>query len=159
MIFGVRTPIADPKATLADLRTYARSKGGWAQMLDPEAVFGRDHLRSAFEHARRAFDQRRNTTDSIEMEFLLYASGERQISKAIDVAGAKARRPAVLVMFGGGTAEDVLARNSWKRDDGLIEPTAARLRSAGFSTEEIESAGGNASDLILERVARVDLIK
>ena len=65
-----------------------RSKGGWGQILNPVSVFGRDHLVSALGHARRAIEERRNTTDSIEMEFLLYVSGERQISKAIEVAGA-----------------------------------------------------------------------
>ncbi len=159
VIFGVRTPISDPKAALEDLRAYARSTGGWAQILNPEAVLGRDHLSSAFEHARRAFEQGRNTTDSIEMEFLLYVSGERQISKALEVAGARARQPVVVAIASGGSAEDLLARYSWERDDALLEATLARLRRAGFSKEEIDSAGSNASDLILERVARVDLIK
>ena len=159
VIFGVRTPIADPKAVLADLRAYMHSKGGWAQILNPESVFGRDHLVSALGHARRAIEQGRNTTDSVEMEFLLYVSGERQISKAIEAAGAKAQQPFVVVIPGGESAEDVLLRFSWERDDKLLDPTGSRLRGAGFSTEEIESAGESARDLILERVARVDLIK
>src|SRR2546426_6470975 len=159
VIFGVRTPIADPKAVLAGLRAYMHSKGGWAQILNPESVFGRDHLVSALGHARRAFDQGRNTTDSIEMEFLLYVSGERQISKALEVAGARARQPVVVAIASGGSAEDLLARYSWDRDDALLEPTAARLRRAGFSKEEIDSAGSSATDLILERGARGDLIK
>src|SRR5437867_8774842 len=92
-VIGVGTPLADPKAALGRLQSYARGRGGWAQLLDADAVLGRDHLASAFDHARRAFDQGRNSTASIEVEFLLYASGERQISKAISTAGARPRRP------------------------------------------------------------------
>jgi len=93
------------------------------------------------------------------MEFLLYASGERQIVKAIDTAGVRAHSPFVLVTGGGLRAAEVLRRFKWSRDDGVMKATPAKLRAFGFSTEEIRSAGANASDLIFERVARVDLTK
>jgi len=157
-IVGIRTRLVDPKATLAELQAFARSRGGWAQLLDAGHVVGRDHLLSALEHARRAMDQGTNTTGSLEMEFLLYASGERQISKAIDLTGVRAGRPFVAVL-GGPFIADVLERFGWTRDDRFLGAGTVKLRNIGFAPAEIRSAGPAATDLVLERVARVDLIK
>ena len=157
-VCGVRDGLPDPRAALADLRRFARSRGGWAQILDAGRVLGRDHVLSAFEHARRAFEQGTNTTTSIEMEFLLYASGERQISKAIEVAGLRAGRPFVVVAEGLRVG-DILRRFGWRRDDRVVKATPAKLRAFGFSKEEMRSAGASVAALVLERVARVDLIK
>ena len=157
VVFGVRTPVANPREALSELQSMARAHGGWGQLLAGDAVLGRDHLRSAHEHAIRAFDQGLNTAGSLEMEFLLYASGERQISKAIAAAGARPGRSLVVAITGGLRVEEVLSAFRWERDDSVLEPTRARLRAAGFSDTEVKSAGDRAFDLILERVARVDL--
>ncbi len=104
-------------------------------------------------------DQGTNTTSSFEMELLLYASGERQVSKAIAAAGVKAGRPFVAVSGGGLRIRALLERFGWRTDDRVLAATPAKLRSLGFSKEEIAAAGASAPDLVLERVARVDLVK
>jgi len=157
-IVGVRTRLADPKAALADLQAFARSRGGWAQILDADHVVGRDHLVSAYEHARRAMETSTNTTDSLEMELLLHASGERQIAKAIEVAGAKPSKPFVVVVVAIDAA-DVLRRFGWMRDDSVMKASIEKLRAIGFTASEIEAAGPSVLDLGLERVARVALRK
>ena len=157
-IAGVRAALADPRAALADLQAFARARGGWAQLLDAGRVLGRDHVVSAFEHASRAFGQGTNSTGSLEVELLLYVSGERQISKAIDLAGVKARRPFVVVC-GGVRLRVLLDRAGWRADDRVVRATPAKLRSLGFPEAAIRSAGARATDLVLERVARVDLVK
>src|SRR3989304_4798972 len=147
-----------PQATPPRAGGGAPPRGGWAQLLDAGHVVGRDHLLSALEHARRAMDQGTNTTGSLEMEFLLYASGERQISKAIDLTGVRAGRPFVAVL-GGPFIADVLERFGWTRDDRFLGAGTVKRRNIGFAPAEIRSAGPAATDLVLERVARVDLIK
>ncbi len=158
-VAGVRAGLDDPKAALAELQAFARSRGGWVQLLDAGGILGRDHVVSAFEHARRAFEQGTNTTGSLEMELLLYASGERQISKALAAVGVKARRPFVVACGRGLRAGEVLRRAGWRRDDGVLAAAPAKLRALGVSGAERRSAGPRAEDLILERVARVDLLK
>ena len=44
---------------------------------------------SAVEHAIRAFERKTNTTNSLEKEIILYASGERQLKLAIPKIGIK----------------------------------------------------------------------
>ncbi len=158
-IAGIRTRLADPKRALAELQTFARSRGGWGQLLDAAHVVGRDHLVAAHALAKRAFDRGTNATASMEMEFLLYASGERQISRAIEAAGVRKRRPFVLVVSGGVPADEVARTFGWTRDDALLRPTASKLRALGFTAKEVEASAGSAVDLALERTARVDLIK
>ncbi|HEY5538891.1 MAG TPA: KEOPS complex subunit Cgi121 [Thermoplasmata archaeon] len=158
-IVGVRTPLRDSKAALAELHTFARSKGGWAQILDAGRVVGADHVISAFEHAQRAIERGSQKTNSLEVELLLYASGEHQISRAIERVGARAGKPFVLVLGGGVHPEEVLGKFRWTRDDGVVRPSLRKLRALGFARGEIESAGGHATDLVLELVARVDLLK
>ena len=158
-IAGIRTRFADPKAALKDLQAFARSCGGWAQLLDAGHVVGRDHITSAHEHARRAIERGTNATGSIEMELLLYASGERQISRAIERMGVRAGRPSVAVLGGGVSLDDVRSRFGWTTDDSLLRPTRVKLRALGCSDTEIRTAGNRAVDMALERVARVDLVK
>jgi len=158
-IVGVRTPLRDPKAAVAELRTFARSKGGWAQILDAGHVVGADHVISAFEHAHRAIERGSQKTNSLEVELLLYASGEHQISRAIERVGARAGKPFVLVVGGGLSAAEVLRRFKWSRDNGVFAANVQKLRAFGFNKTEIDSAGPRATDLILEKVARVDLLK
>lgn len=61
----------------------ANSSGTQILVLRSDMVFGLDHIRSALYHAKRSFSEKRNTSDSLSMESLLYASGERQLSSAV----------------------------------------------------------------------------
>ncbi len=158
-IIGVRRGLEDPKATLADLQEFVRSRGGWAQLLDAGHVAGRDHVLSAVEHARRALDRGLGASGRFELEFLLYVSGKRQISKAIEVAGVRPGRPFVAVVGDGPKSKEILERFDWESDASLVESNAAKLRALGFSKAEIDAAGSAAADLAFERVARVDLLK
>jgi hypothetical protein len=48
--------------------------GVYLFVFDANVIFGEKHLISAVEHAVRAIDRKTNTTNSLEMEILLYAS-------------------------------------------------------------------------------------
>jgi len=158
-ITGVRGGLTDPKATLAEFQAFVRSRGGWGQLLDAGHVAGRDHILSAADHARRAIERGLAASGTFELELLLYVSGERQISKAIEAAGVRAGRPFVAVIENGRDSREVLERFGWQPDASLIETSPAKLRALGFSKAEIEASGERSSDLVLEKVARVDLVK
>ena len=158
-VIGVRGRLKDPKATLAEFQGFVRSRGGWGQLLDAGHVAGRDHILSAADHARRAIDRGLASSGTFELEFLLYVSGERQISKAIETAGVRPGRPFIAIVADGPDTREVLERFGWREDPSLIETSPAKLRALGFSKAEIEAAGERSADLVLEKVARVDLMK
>ncbi len=57
------------------------------QIFNAEHIAGKKHLFFATINALNAFEQGRNISNALEMETLLYASGQRQIDKAIDMIG------------------------------------------------------------------------
>jgi KEOPS complex subunit Cgi121 len=59
------------------------------QLFDADYIAGYEHLFHAILNALKTFNQKRNISDSLEFEILLYASGQRQISKALTMLGIK----------------------------------------------------------------------
>lgn len=157
---GVSSRPGDALATLREVQAFATERGSEAQLLDARMVFGEDHLRSAADHALRAFRLGRNVATTLGIEFLLYASGERQIRRAIEKMGTKSGHPFVLVIFGDLPMGDVVRRFKWRRSEAVLRPNPRYLNAYGVSPEEIASRPkGRAVELVLERVALVDILK
>lgn len=137
----------------------AERAGVTVLVLDGDMTFGPDHLASALHHAKKAFDEGRNSSESLAMETLLYASGERQLGSAIKK-----------MSVAGGTTEVVVARLTevpFEAGDAWAEYVSTeqmleeeRLARFGVSAEELSTVHmSQRLDLVLERVAAVDLIK
>jgi KEOPS complex subunit Cgi121 len=128
--------------------------GGDVILMDPEFVCGRDHIVSAVMHAERAFEHGTNRSKTLLTETLLYAAGERQISKAL----AKMRpkdgnyEMAAAVFDVPDMKLDTIGA---VRDDKIIKCTNAKLKKLGISVTE----GVPPEDLVLEMVAVVDIQK
>ncbi len=77
--------VKDARILLSNLRrSFPRVK---IQLLRADRIAGTEHLALASANALRAFSQGRARSRSLEMEILLYASCQRQISKAIEMLG------------------------------------------------------------------------
>jgi len=123
-----------------------------------DMVFGMDHLRSALYHARRSMQEGRNASDSLAMETLLYASGERQLSSAIKKMSIDEQTEEIVVAkLNEGSFEPV---GDWQRLSDSPEGSIERLVRFGITKEELSTLKGrNPAELILERVAAVDILK
>ena len=64
-------------------------KSGWVQFFDADLVATWQHLYFAVLNALLAFRSGRNVSKSVAMEAMLYASAQRQISKALRLMGVK----------------------------------------------------------------------
>ena len=156
-IIGARGRIEDPKQAVERLRLLP---AGSVLALDADMICGAEHLQSAVEHALRSFDNLNAACNSIAMECLLYASGERQISKAQEKMGLKRGSERMALVIFGGRIEDALASLDLVRDDSVLDASVEKALRFGISRKEIEALGpGRASDLVLERVAFVDILK
>ena len=157
-VFGARIPRGSIEDTLRKLQEFARLHGGEAQMLDATAVFGRDHLRSAFEHAARSRGRGTAVASSLAVEFLRYAAGERRIDRAIERIGAKAGSPVVVVLFGTMRPTASAKACGLVRDDRVLTRSGPSLRRFGITNQEEQALPrAMANDLVLERVALADL--
>jgi tRNA threonylcarbamoyladenosine modification (KEOPS) complex Cgi121 subunit len=95
------------------------------------------------------------------METLLYASGERQITKAMKKVGLRpgAERVA-LVLFDVEDVGAVLCALELRRDDAVLEPSLEKARRFGITEQELRAVTHDKyQELVLERVAFVDLSK
>ena len=80
--------IKDPKAVLGILReSFPRVE---VQLMRADRIAGTEHLSFATLNAVRAFGRKYKRSRSLAMEILLYASCQRQISKAIELLGVTA---------------------------------------------------------------------
>jgi KEOPS complex subunit Cgi121 len=169
-IIGSKGNIQDIDLFFKQLLNLSKKYEIIIQAIDADIVYGKNHLISASKHAIRAFNQSRNSTNSFEMEILLYASGERQIKRAIQKVGIKKGKVNIALVFvdkvqGNGKISDNAIAEILKilkliRDDKVLEGDVNTLRRFGIAQKELitipESKHG---DLILEKVAMVDVIK
>jgi KEOPS complex subunit Cgi121 len=133
-------------------------------LFDGELIFGERHLISAYEHAKRAFEMGDNTAKTIAMETMLYASGERQISRAIEKMGIKQGGNKVALAIIGDSAKEhvseLLSALNMERDDDVLLPDEKNLVAFGITKKEQNAVPKEKRhELVLERVALVDLIK
>ena len=138
------------------------------QVVNADFVYGKDHLFSAVEHTIRSFKNRMNSLNSLSLEMLLYASGERQIQKAIEKIGIKKRNRKIAFIFikennrkiSDDEVEHVLSSLNLKRDDKVLEGDVDTLKRFGITEDELSTIPESKyGDLLLEKVALVDIIK
>jgi len=135
------------------------------QAFNAEIIFGKKHIISAYRHANRAFETKTNSTNSLAMEILLYASGERQLKLAIPKTGVKKGKSCIAFILIGENITDKLIIEllkilKLKRDDKVLEGNINTLKKFGLKEIEIKTVSKDKySSLILEKIALVDIIK
>ena len=167
-IIGATGNIHDIEGFLKKVTQFVKENNVLIQVFDAELIYGKNHLISAYEHAKRAMDRKKNTTNSIEMETLLYASGERQLKLAIPKMGVKKSSVSVALIFiaesktkiSDQLISEFLKELSLNRDDGVLEGNENTLKKFGITETEIRTVMKvKYGNLILEKVALVDIIK
>jgi KEOPS complex subunit Cgi121 len=171
-VIGSVGTIQNIETFVQQLLLFSKNEHLVIQAFDASAVFGETHLVSATQHALRAFEQKTNATNSLALEILLYAAGERQINKAIKKIGIKKGRHTIAFVLIDQRKEKpdqkhiqtvirkLLRKFHLTLDNTVLEGDRDTLKKLGITDQEIvtipESKYG---DLVLEKVALVDVIK
>jgi KEOPS complex subunit Cgi121 len=167
-IVGAKGNIQDVDVFLNKVSKFIEENDILIQVFDAELIYGKNHLISAFEHAKRAIDRKSNSTNSLEMETLLYSSGERQLKLAIPKMGVKKGSDAIALIFISKSLSKItdklvskfLEELNLKRDDSVLEGNEDTLDKFGITESELKTVTkAKYGDLILEKVAMVDIIK
>ncbi len=126
-----RARISDPENVLKQLRSTVPD--AQVQLLKADLIAGREHLSFATRNALQSFKGTGRKSKSLAVEFLLFVSCQRQISKAIELLGVSTRdrRVALAALSESKSALERLeglaeSKIRGDRDDGLIE-----IRSKG----------------------------
>lgn len=170
-IVGAKGNIKDVDKFLKQVGSFAQKNNIIIQTFNADLIYGKNHIISAVEHAIRAMDQKTNTTNSLGMEILLYASGERQLKLAIPKMGVKKGKSNIVFVLISGikdakgrisdkSIDGLLELLSLNRDNKVIDGDESTLRKFGINENEIKTVTkAKYGDLILEKVAMVDIIK
>lgn len=163
-IIGAEGEIKNINVFLEKIKSFSEENNVEIAVLDAEKVFGKEHLLSAVEHTLRAFERKRNISNTLTTEILVYASCERQIKSAIEKMGIKdgCRRVAIVVIDKGEggmrKSEKLLSFLRLRRNDSVLENDVNTLKYFGITENEI-NAVTTPKDLILERIALLDVRK
>jgi KEOPS complex subunit Cgi121 len=164
-IIGATGEIDDIDIFLKKIFNFAKKKNISIQSLNADKIYDEIHLISAIEHAKRAFDQKTNTTNSLEMEVLLYSAGERQLKIAIPKMGIqKGNSKIAFVLINNQISDELiiefLSILALTRNDSVLKGNKKTLENFGLTQKEIDTVNKEKyKDLILEKVALVDIIK
>jgi len=164
-IVGAKGNIKGIDSFLKKINSISQEYNFVIQVFNAEMIYDKIHLISAVEHAIRAIDQKTNTTNSLEMEILLYASGERQLKLAIPKMGVKKGKGNIALVFTGdkiskNNIKGVLKQLELEREDKVLEGDVNTLKKFGLKNKEIETVKQEKiGHLILEKIAMVDIIK
>lgn len=155
----VSTPKGEAQKVMESIVSNAKRAGVEILLLRGDMVFGEDHLRSALYHAKRALKEGSNSSDSLAMETLLYASGERQLSTAIRKMSINDETSEMAIAK--LTDRPFQANVSWSpMPRARTDFGKEALARFGISAEELATTDSpRALDLVLERIAAVDVLK
>ena len=146
--------ISKPEDVLKQLRSSVPD--AQLQLFKADLIAGREHLSFAARNALQSFKGTSRKSKSLAVEFLLFVSCQRQISKAIELLGVSSRdrRVALAAISESKSALEKLeevakSKIRGDRDDGLIEirskGKADRLRRV-YGITSIESNASRVAD-------------
>jgi KEOPS complex subunit Cgi121 len=167
-IIGANGNIKNLDDFLKKVDNFSFESGLTIQVFNSDVIYGKDHIISAVEHARRSIARKTNTTKSFEKEILLYAAGERQLKLAIPKMGVKEGVGNIAFVFINDskneilekTINDLLKKLNLTKDDNVLNGNKNTLEMFGISEDEIKTVNKSKyGHIILEKVAMVDIIK
>ena len=137
------------------------------QAVNSDLLTGSRHLMFAVKKAIRSFESGRNIANNLGMEIMLYAAGTRQIERALGLGVRMGKNRIALVLVGENGTDDALVHVSELLD--TVDPTVLDYSGAkkcgileffSITPDELDAVDeGNIPELVLERVALVDVIK
>ncbi len=167
-IFGAEGKIDDIDKFLNKINEISEQNNIIIQVFNADLIYGKKHLISAVNHAKRAFKNKTNTTNSLEMEIMIYAAGERQLKNAIPKIGIKKGKSKIAILFLNHSVQEIeydkiiylINELNLDINDKVLEGNINTLEKFGINRIELETVNEDKyQDLILEKVAIVDILK
>ena len=166
--FEIRTAVfrvAGCARFLGDLRAIGAARGTRIVCFNADLLAGRAHAEAALLRALRAVRAGTAISASLEMEALLFASGNRQcsIAERFGIHEGENRAWVCLCPPVEGALRDLAGIMKFVVEDweAISDEKAGRLREAfGITPAELGAAGpGRLRELVLERVALLEVYR
>jgi len=171
VITGFRTTGIKNPADFLKTVNSEKDPGVEVQFFDAKIVATWEHLYFAALNALMAFKSMENISKTLAMETMLYASAQRQITKATEQAGIKSTSTEMALLIIGNTEDEVKsalaaiqASTHLEADDGILEMPEEKAKAIaetfGISDLELETVRKNGGEeektlvnLVIERMA------
>ncbi len=158
--------IDDLDAFLGTLDDVTEATGTTVQAFDADYVVSPGHLERALDRADRAIARGENVARERSVEVLCYAAGRRQINRALEMGVSEGENRVVVLVDdpnGDGDAGQEAVEQLGEHVEAasvLGDYDEATVR-AFFEIDdaELDAVDGNLVDLVLERVALLDVEK
>ena len=156
----------DVDAFVERLSAVGESHGVTVQAFDARYVVSRAHLERAVELADRALERGENVARDRGVEILLYAAGRRQIDRALTLGVSPGTQ--LVVVLVDSTADDETAERDAATAVAEVVTTEGTLGRVDeervrtyfdVSDRELAAVAGTLEDVVLERVALLDVEK
>ncbi len=166
--------IATVSEFLAVLSQIAQEYAVTIQAMDATLIASEDHIKAAVDKAVRAVAKNQGITSDLGLEILLYASGRRQIGRALAMGVTEGeKKVAVVIVDAEGRRDLEVVAEDVKRATGLVEMPLQDLevdpneekkehlkRFFAITEAELNAVGEEKLKLlVLERVALLDVLK
>ncbi|MFX1518547.1 MAG: KEOPS complex subunit Cgi121 [Promethearchaeota archaeon] len=107
-VAGIRDiKLFDINILLEKITAIGNEKNVTIQVLDSELIATWEHLFFSAYHAAKAFLNSFNISKSLAIESLIYASGQRQITLAVNILGLKPKTKNCALLLIGTSPEDI----------------------------------------------------
>jgi KEOPS complex subunit Cgi121 len=129
------------------------------QLLNANGIAGKVHIIHATKHAIIAFERNENIAKDLGLEICVRASGQRQISKALDILGIKEGLMKICAVAVGcnkivlAELENIIG----KKDNTILKPDYETLKELyKISDLELETLG-SISNIMIEKTTSIIL--
>ncbi len=128
---------------------------GIIQLMNADAIAGKEHLLHGTIHAINAFKREENLANDLGIEILLRTSGQRQISKAFDILGLNEgeMNMAVVMIDCPDYFVDELS-SIFVRDDAVLEADESILKNL-YDIPENELKTINITDVLIDKTSKL----
>ena len=156
-ILGFTGEIESIPKTLEQVETIRNSccDVGIIQLMNADAIAGKEHLKQGVIHAINAFKRGENLAKDLGIEILIRTSAQRQISKAFKILGLKEGEMniAVVLIDCPDYFIDELS-NMFTRNDAVLEANEPILMNL-YDIPEKELKNMHISDVLIDKTTRL----
>ena len=159
--------IEDTEDFINRIKEISTEYGVVAQVLDANKVAGEKHLKFAVKKAIWSREQGTNLSNDLGLEILLYASGQRQIKKALNMGVSLGKNKVAIVILGDSEEACLKACNKFREmlnEKPVLDYSDSKkeeiMEFFGITKDELKAVGEEKiQDLVIERVVLLDILK
>ena len=128
---------------------------GIIQLMNADAIAGKEHLEQGVIHAINAFKRGENLAKDLGIEILIRTSAQRQISKAFDILGLKEgeMNMAVVMIDCPDYFIDELS-NHFIRNDAVLEADKSKLMKI-YEIPQKELKNMHLTDVLIDKTSKL----